>query len=169
MPRALFLAVLICVASFARADASTMPGINQAQLAGQATLRWFGVKVYDAELFTPNGEPYKRGSAAALRLRYNVEFSREELVGATIKELVRLENAQADHEVLRRKLGNCFAAVGKKDQFLALAPKADQIKFYLNGRQTCSLSHPDIRGRFLDIWLSPNSRNPRLSERLRGS
>lgn len=143
--------------------------ISNAQVAGTATVRWLGIRAFDALLVTPGGADYDPSKQAALELQYAVRFTAQELYDATMQELDRLEGARPDHPQIARKLTNCFAAVGPKDRFLAVGSAKDRVKLFRNGRQTCDLRHSDIRARFLAIWLSPDSRFPSLSRKLRGS
>lgn len=142
--------------------------IDRAKVAGTATVRWLGFRVFDAVLVTPDGKAYSPAEQAALQLQYGTAFTREELLTATMKELDRLEGTRSDHPEIKRKLQNCFANVGTKDRFLAVGPASNQITLFRNQTKTCDLRHPGIRARFLDIWLSPNSRFPSLSRKLRG-
>jgi hypothetical protein len=141
---------------------------DNARPAGQATLRWLGFRVFDAALFTPRGQQYSDNLTVALRLDYHMRFSRSDLVTATVSELKRLEGTQPDHKELETLLGQCFADVTRRDSFLAYGATRDKIAFYRNGARTCELSSPDIRSRVLAVWLSPESRFPALSRKLRG-
>jgi hypothetical protein len=85
-----------------------------------------------------------------------------------MEEFARLEGPQSDHATIEQKLENCFADVGPNDRFLAVGPAQDSVSLFRNDRRTCNLNHPNIRERFLDIWLSLDSRFPAVSRRLRG-
>jgi hypothetical protein len=87
---------------------------------------------------------------------------------STMAELDRLEGPQQDHPTIQQKLRNCFKRVGPEDKFLAVGPQVNRIELFRNGVRTCTVAHANIRARFLDIWLSPNSRFPSLSRKLRG-
>ena len=168
---ALVLCALFASPSFA-SDGQIPSGaqaIADARVAGTATVRWFGIRAFDAKLVTPNGANYDPTQQAALELQYAVRFTSEELFEATMEELDRLEGARSDHPQIAKKLSNCFAAVGPQDRFLAVGSAKNRIKLFRNGQQTCDLSHSNIRARFLAIWLSPESRFPSLSRKLRGS
>ena len=170
---------ILCCASFASVagvkptSASpllelTAQKIDRADIAGAATVRWLGFRAFDAVLVTPNGAPYDRGKQAALELQYAVSFSQDDLMNSTMAELDRLEGTQQDHPTIQQKLRNCFKRVGPEDKFLAIGPQVNRIELFRNGVRTCTVSHANIRARFLDIWLSPNSRFPSLSRKLRG-
>lgn len=169
----LIFSALSCVTSASLAQETPqidMPTgkIVQPQTAGAATLRYFGFRAFDAVLVTPNGAAYDRNGQAALQLRYARFFSKAKLLDATMIEFARLEGEQTDHPEIRAKLTNCFADVSPQDRFLAVGIAPDLIELYRNKERTCAMRHKGIRARFLDIWLSPDSRFPSLSRKLRG-
>lgn len=137
-------------------------------LRGQAEVRWLGLSIYDARLFTVKGQAFDWSRPFALELSYNRGFSQDRLISATGKELVRLEGPQTDHAAILDKLATCYKSVTAKDRFVAAGLTRDQIAFSLNGRPTCQLQHKNIRQRLLSIWVSDRARDPALSRQLRG-
>ena len=142
--------------------------IEDAQISAQDTVTWLGFRVFDIAVFTPNGARYDPTEPAAIELKYARKFSKKSLTTATMEEFDRLEGTQTDHPQIARKLQTCFADVGPGDRFLAIGAARDRVSLFRNNRQTCRLTHPNIRARFLDIWLSLDSRFPAVSRRLRG-
>lgn len=145
--------------------ASSVPS---AVVRGEATMRWFGLPLYDATLFTQNAEPLDWRDPLALRLTYARTIKREAFMKATINELTRIEGKQSDHPEIARKLEPCFKTANSGDSFVATAENLDELRLWFNNRLTCSISHPDIKQRFLNIWLSDQSRSPKLTKKLRG-
>jgi len=135
---------------------------------GQATLRFLGFEVYTATLHTEGADQFDWAQPLSLRLDYARGFSAEELLQGTRKELQRIEGARSDQPQLLQKLAGCFRAVDDGDHYVAVSTAPDTVEMRLNGARTCRVSHPDLRKRFLGIWLSPNSRSARLSAQLRG-
>ena len=138
------------------------------QLRGAVDYRWLGFPLYSASLFTPMGGKFDWRKPAALQLEYDREISRQNLIKATMVELSRMEGKQADHDAISGKLVACFRDVKDGDHFVASSQSANAVSLYFNGSKTCTLQHSNIRERFLGIWLSDNSRSPKLSRRLRG-
>jgi hypothetical protein len=142
--------------------------VNSAKERGRAQVRWLGLKIYTARLFTTDGEAFDWTRSFALELTYDRRFSAASLSRASGKELARLEGRQSDHPEILQKLAICYQDVKAGDRFVALGRAKDQVDFLLNGRQTCQLKHDNIRQRLLSIWLSDDARDPDLSRQLRG-
>ncbi|MFS4580800.1 chalcone isomerase family protein [Phaeobacter sp. C3_T13_0] len=143
-------------------------GLKAPTKLGEVTFRWFGLPLYDASLYAEGQNRFDWQTPMALRLSYRRGFTQSQLMQATTAELARLEGPRGDQNELIAKLDLCFRDVAAGDSFVATTRDPDHVALYLNGRQTCEIRHKDARKRFLDIWLSPNSRAARLSSRLRG-
>ena len=171
MPKAAVFALLLLAALPARAnDGSALISqiVDSPEMRGEATFRWLGLPLYTARLYTPRGQALTWTRPIALQLIYARNISRQALVDATVSELERLEGSQADHAVIGEKFATCFRDVGDGDQFVAVSEARDEVKLYFNGALACSVRHDDLSARFLNIWLSDNSRSPNLSRQLRG-
>lgn len=143
-------------------------GLSAPTKLGEVTFRWLGLPLYDASLFLEGEQQFDWNTPLALRLSYRRAFSKDQLMRATAAEIERLEGQRPDQAQFLQKLDQCFRDVGAGDSFIASSPSRNQVALYLNGRRTCSVRHPDARKRFLNIWLSDNSRAARLSRELRG-
>lgn len=142
--------------------------ITAPERIGSAELRWLGIKLYRADLYTENGEGFDWKRPFRLDLTYEREFSRSALVKATLFEMERVEGRSSDHDEIGEKLGDCFRDVQPSDTYSAVALDQNSVRFFLNSDQTCTLVHDDIRERFLGIWLSDKSRELASSKALRG-
>lgn len=166
---ALLVALLLLVPGSAQARADIVAaGIAEARNLGRVTVRWFGLPLYDAALYTERGARFSWQVPMALELAYRREISRERLVAATQSELERIEGRRRDHPILLGKLGRCFRDVDPGDRVLAVARADDRVDFWFNGARLCEVRHENLRKRFLGIWLSDNARSVGLSRRLRG-
>jgi hypothetical protein len=171
--RNLWVCVLVMLFATGVASANTPATETRSELSsperiGSAELDWFGIKLYKAELFTETGGAFAWGSPFRLDLTYSRDFSTSALVKATLIELDRLEGPRADHPEIGVELGRCFEDVRRGHVFSAIALERNAIRFLLNGEETCTLQHEDIRSRFLGIWLSDQSRELAASKALRG-
>ena len=158
---------LACLMALA-APAGAETGLAQPVQLGQATLRFLGFDIYTATLHGEGGGAFSWDRPLSLRLDYARGFTAEELLEGTQSELTRIEGARPDQPEVLAKLAPCFRDVAAGDYYVAYAPSADQVEMRLNGAATCTVTHPDLRKRFLGIWLSPQSRSARLSAQLRG-
>lgn len=162
------LATLTGAPAFASGVPEVESRLNNPAPIGQARVRWLGISLYQASLFTPSGSPFDWSQPFALRLDYDQDIDGERLISTTIKEMRRMEGAREDHTDIATKLTACFRDVRDGDRYVALAQGRDRIGFWLNGTQVCDLRHDGIRERLLGIWLSENSRMPNLTRQLRG-
>lgn len=166
MRKALALIAAMAAAPALAQDMS--PWLPGAGLRGEAEFRLLGARIYGAQLFTKGGAAYAPGGPAALRLTYFRQISAGQFLRTTMSELARIEGARADHPAIRSKLAPCFRDVTSGDNYVAYSGGANDLRLALNGRNLCRINHPNIAPRFLDIWLSPQSRSARLSRQLRG-
>lgn len=143
-------------------------GLSAPVKLGEATLRVLGQTIYNATLFTEGTAGFSWAQPLSLRLDYDYGFTAEQLLRGTGKELQRIEGQRADQSALLQKLAPCFQNVAPGDSYVALSPSSNRVTLRRNGKPTCDVTHPDLRKRFLGIWLSPNSRSARLSRQLRG-
>ncbi len=142
--------------------------VAQPAQAGAGQFRYLGLKVYDLKLFTPRGNQFDASSPFALAIEYDRKIRRQVLLKATMGELERVEGARADHDVILEKLAGCYRGVQDGDRIVATPRGPDMMSFWVNGSQTCVLSHPGFRDRYMAIWMSDKSRDRALASRLRG-
>jgi hypothetical protein len=159
----MLLACAISAAAPAQASVvvSELPGAIE---RSQATFRHFGLPIYRARIFTKGGKPFDWSDDFALELSYMRDFSQKALVESTLNEFERIGTSLP----IRSKLEACFQNVSKGDSFLAITKGQERIGFWLNGRRTCELSHPEIKYRFMEIFLGDDTQSQKFSTKLRG-
>lgn len=144
--------------------------LSKPTLQGKHVARYWGFKLFKAELWTSGGGAFKFEQEFALTLNYLYPFSKEVLATSSVEEISRMEGSNPEvHEKLKQQLLVCFADVDKGDRITGVAESATQVSMYVNGRKSCSLSYPKLRERFFGIWLDPKSRDKKGAQRLRGS
>ncbi len=171
MPRLALILLPLLMALPLRAEvapAEVTRSLGDPVSLGQASYGFLGLPLYDATLFTSGGGQFDWRKPLALQLVYARALTGETIIDSTLSELDRIEGAMPDHDDLRRKLGTCFRDVRKGDRYVAIAPGAAEVSFWLNGEKTCELRHDRARERILAIWLSEESRAPRQARALRG-
>lgn len=151
----------------ARADVSRT-GLQNPERLGSVTIRYLGVAMYDAELFTPSGSDFRWQAPMALRLTYRRGFSADQLTDATMQEIIRISGNRSDDTRLRADLAACYSDVRKGDRITATSTGPDTLAIWLNGRKVCALAITGIQKRFFGIWLAPESRVARLGPQLKG-
>lgn len=167
--RRLFLLCLLAlpVAALAKTPLERA-GVPNAVRMSSASVTLLGIRLYDAALYTPHGGAFRPDQPHALELTYARDFSRGRLLSSTMSELVRLEGQKADHPTIESILESCLRDVSRGDRLAAVAPDAGTLSLMFNGVTACRLHQKDIGTRFMGIWLSPDSRSPDISRRLKG-
>ena len=138
-----------------------LPG---ADLRGEATFRYLGFPLYEAQLFTIQGAPLDWSEDFGLELTYLRNLAGHDLVEGTTRELNRAGSALP----VRSQLQECFRDVRKGDRYTAISEGPNLVRFWLNGRQVCTLSYPQIKYRFMSIFLGDNTRSRSFTQNLRG-
>lgn len=162
MRRFALLLVLLASPTFVQASSVTSV-LPDAELRGKATFRFLGLSLYEARLFTRGGAPLDWNRDFGLELKYLRNLSENDLVEGTLREFDRTGASLP----LRAQLERCFDAVRKGDTYLAVSQGQNKVGFWLNGKKTCTLAHPQIKTRFMAIFLGNNTRSKTFTRQLR--
>ena len=149
-----------------RLPGAQLPG---AQLSGAGTLRFLGLRVYEARLWVRPGfaahayadQPF------ALELHYARSFSADAIASRSIDEMRRqqpLTDAQAAR--WHAALAKAIPSVQGGDELIGLHTPAGSTRFWHNGVETGQLDDPLLSRLFFGIWLSPQSSEPALRAQL---
>lgn len=130
----------------------------------EAEFRYFGLKLYDAQLFTKDGAAFDWNQDFALEITYARRFSQTALVNSTMEEIARAGRNSPKAEAWFA----CFRTVRKGHKYLAVTQGADQVDFFLNGQMVCGLKHAGIARSFMGIFLGKNTRSAKFTRALRG-
>jgi len=169
---------LIGLAPLAHANSDLNPppkqvtqSIENAKLMGYGTLRWFGLRVYDGQLWS-NTEPenfnYKR-DPAWLELKYARDFDGSDIAERSIDEM---EEIGAGTEVQRQgwlvKLTEIFPDVKKGHTLSALYQPGKGMQFFRNGLPLAKINDAELAEAFMGIWLDPKTSAPEMRRELIG-
>jgi hypothetical protein len=138
--------------------------LPDAQLRGAATFRFVGFPIYEAQLFTRAGAPLDWEADFGLELTYLRNLTGQDLVEGTLREMERTGASLPQ----RAQLERCYRDVRKGDRYVAVSKGPDAIGFWLNDRFVCTLSQPEIKTSFMEIFLGDNTRSSSFSRALRG-
>lgn len=134
-------------------------------LSGQATMTFWGLKVYRASLWvTPGfvGAAYDQ-SAFALELAYLRDFKGADIASRSIKEMRRQGPIEAERaagwEIRMRDL---FPDVKTGDSITGVSQPGRGALFLSNGRVLGEISDPEFARLFFGIWLAPQTSEPQL-------
>jgi hypothetical protein len=172
--RALLIAAAFAsTGGFAQASQS-LPSVVTDDLAdartltrrSEATLRFFGIKVYDIRLWTPN-RPYQPDQLFALELTYDLSFKGADIARRSVEEMRKV--GYSDDTKLARwtdTMLRIFPDVAKGEALIGVSVPGKEVRFYSRTRSVARVPDPEFARAFFDIWLSERTSEPRLRERL---
>ena len=143
-----------------------------ARLQGRGRLRFIGMAIYEARLWTLAHVPATEWALAPLALE--IEYARA-LDGAMIaerslKEMRRQGNvAAATAERWLVQMKALFPNVRDGDRLTGVARPGVGMRFFVNGLLRGEVNDAAFARFFIGIWLSPQSSEPGLREALLGS
>ncbi|KPA19888.1 hypothetical protein shim_38470 [Shimia sp. SK013] len=159
---AVIIAVLLCaLPAYASSVERELTG---AQLRGTATFRYVGISLYEARLYTKGGAELNWSEDFALEVTYLRNLKERALVDSTMKEFTRAGGALP----VRDRLEVCYQDVRKGDTYLAVSDGPDTLEFWLNDTPACTLRYPQIKTRFMAIFLGDNTRSKSFTAQLKG-
>lgn len=142
-----------------------------ARLRGQATMRFLGLEIYEARLWTaPDFSPAQHAShPLALELRYARSLAGAAIAERSIAEMRRVaavDDAQAQSWLTL--LSRALPDVEPGDRLTGVRLAGGATRFFSNGRPTAAIEDPAFGRVFFDIWLSPRTSEPGLRRELIG-
>jgi hypothetical protein len=166
----LLLGALLSAGAFA---AATLPAPLRDQKpellpVGAATLRWFGLHVYDVALFAQE-RPYADSGTAALSIRYHISIKHHRLLETTLKEWRRMgkgEAVQRDRWI--KQLASLWPDLKKGDSLTAFMRQDGTTQFYFGDRLLGEVPDPAFGPAFFSIWLDVKCSHPGIRNRLLG-
>lgn len=142
------------------------PIIKAEKPYGEGTLKRLIFYAYDAQLWT-DATKWSYQSAFALTLKYQMSFSTQELADKSIEEMERLQPLSSKQKQnYLAILTKAFPNVQEGDRISALYIPQQGGTFYYNGKQTSSVKSPVFAQKFLNIWFSEKTSEPRLRKKL---
>jgi hypothetical protein len=127
---------------------------------GSGTLRWLGMQIYEASLWTPDGryQGLAQGQPVALSLWYGRNFSREELLRITGTAWQLLgETSLPQQQRWLGELRGVWLDVAKGHNLTAVVVPGGETRFYDQQRLLGRIDDADFGPAFLAIWLHPRS------------
>ena len=147
--------------------------LPEARRIGQGRLRYFGLHIYDAELWAgpglkPGEVDYAR-QPLALVLRYARALDGVKIAERSIEEMRRIGPFSAEQaRSWLAFMSEAFPDVQDGDRLTGLLRPGEGASFAFNGSPRASLRDAEFARLFFGIWLAPASSQPRLRLRLLG-
>ncbi len=159
--------IILILTIFLGANLSAME-VTKLPLRGTADYSFFFFSVYEAKLWAAKDTDLYSGRLG-LGLTYKRDFTSEQIVSQTQKELVRagIESSQA--KKWADQLLDIFPDVSSGDTLLADFDPERGIVFYLNNKSDIGqVKDLEFSKAFLNIWLGPKTREPQMRDKLLG-
>lgn len=167
-PFQVFRNVVVAVFGLGLADpavASVLPDVVTEQgyglrKVGAGELRWLGLPIYDASLWTSTGHytGLGRGETVALSLWYQRAFTREQLVSITQTAWRKLGQPDtAQRERWAAELRRIWNDVTPGRNVTTVVIPGGPTRFYDQHGRFAQVDDPDFGPAFLAIWLDPRS------------
>jgi len=138
------------------------------QPLGEGTLRWFGLKIYEARLWTAGGAPdFSR--PFRLELRYARSLDGEAIAERSAEEIARLGfGTPARRAAWLDAMRRLFPDVVEGDALAGEHRPGVGASFARNGRPLGEVADPEFSRAFFSIWLDPRTSEPGLRAALLG-
>ena len=153
-------------ASAQGSDATPLPGTV---LAGQGTMRFFGLEVYQARLWVSPGFAPERyaDQPLALALTYQRNFTAEAIAKRSIEEMRRVGSFTPQQATRwQQALQAALPDVKPGDRLLGLYQPGAGAVFKMGGRVVGEVADAEFSRLFFGIWLSPQTSEPGLRQEL---
>ncbi|MBC7781193.1 MAG: chalcone isomerase family protein [Proteobacteria bacterium] len=135
---------------------------------GTATMRWFGLPLYDASLWV-RGAQWDADDNYALEMVYAREFTGKALAESSITEMKRVGfTDEAEHARWLAAMVRLFPNVSRGYRLIGVHLKGGGASFFGQDRPLGTIDDPQFGNAFFSIWLDPRTREPQLRARLLG-
>ena len=136
-------------------------------LNGQGLLRFFGLKVYQATLFSEykSGEIFK--SKFFLRIKYFRDFKGKDIAKISFKEMHRMNLiAKEKKSVWLAWMEENIPDIKKNDMLVGVYMPEEGMALHHNENLVAIISDKDFARSFFLIWLHENTSEPKLRKEL---
>lgn len=152
---------------------STMPQdlLPGSRLQGEATLRFFGLRVYHAQLWTqPDFRAERLGEQAlVLELRYLRDLQGQAIAERSLEEMRRSSGfSEAQAQGWLAEMRRLFPDVKAGDRLTGRLTPGEGARFWHNGRPVGEVKDTEFARRFFGIWLAPSTSEPAMRQALLG-
>jgi hypothetical protein len=158
-------------ATTAAAVAASHPQLPGSRLSGQATLRFFGLQVYNARLWLPPGFQVDAlgPQPLVLELEYLRSLKGRSIAERSIQEM-RRAGSFTDEQAARwqAEMTRLFPDVKAGDRITGIHRPSEGAAFLYNDQPVGLIADPVFSRLFFGIWLAPTTSEPAMRETLLG-
>ena len=167
----LLLSFVLC-AFLPLAGAQDAPALKDPVEVGSGSFRWFGLKLYDARLWSERGRaPGSDWSKVplALELTYARTLVGSKIADASVDEMKKIGiGSAAQLEAWRAAMRAVFPDVQDGTQLTGLYQPGQPTRFLRDGQPIGEVADPEFGAAFFAIWLHPKTSAPKLRAALLG-
>ncbi len=168
MPRLPVVCLLALLASSASAGPAGVPVSFEPVQVGQGTLRYLGLRIYDATLWAPP-HGWRADGPYVLEIIYARGITGAMLASSTVEEIRKQRSlSPAQLAAWEDRLRMLFPDVDPGDRLAAIRVPGQGISFHAGARSLGSIEDEGFADAFFGIWLDANTRKPALRARLLG-
>ena len=140
--------------------------ISPKNLMGSADFSFLFWDVYKIELYA---EDKSLENELALKLTYKRKLYGEKIAERSIEE-IKKQNCgdKKDYDTWLNKMKNIFPDIKKGDYLIGNKKSSGITTFTKNDKPIGKFENKNLSKCFFDIWLSPNTTEPELREKLLG-
>ena len=161
------VALLLMLVQGAYASAM-MTLVPNAELVGEARLKVVFFKIYDAQLFAPQGR-YSPYDPYCLRLTYLIDAKKNRIISQTVKEMRRMEVASAEQiDRWIPKMEAAFISMAKGSQADFIHTPDGRLTLVANNVVISVIDDTALAKAIMDIWLGPKVRSRDFQNSLMG-
>lgn len=151
--------VLACAAATATAAAAAPAHVGEhvsnARLAGKGPFTWFGLRIYDAELWVGD-QGYQPGAPFVLDLRYARKLNGVKIAEASAEQMEKVgAGTPVQRAAWLARMKEIFPDVKEGTRISGVNLPGSGARFYLDGKPLASVPDPAFAKAFFAIWLDP--------------
>lgn len=151
-----------------QASQALKQNLKSDNLIGKAELKYFGLKVYDINLWCEKPQ-FSYAEKFAIQIHYNMNFSKEDLAKRSIKEIERNHIlSTSEQNKYYQKFLEIFSDIKKGDEKLAIFIPQKGVELYHNNQLIGKISDQKLARLFVDIWLDERGSFPQVTKKLLG-
>ncbi|MEE3091497.1 MAG: chalcone isomerase family protein, partial [Pseudomonadota bacterium] len=139
-----------------------------AKKVGEARFKVFLFKIYDAELFAPDGR-FDRKGPYALRLNYLLDAKKDRIISSTVKEMKRQKAASSKViEGWVPLMEDAFISMDKGSYADFIHTGDGRVLLTANGKLISEITDSRFITALMNVWLGPKVRDKEFQDKLMG-
>jgi hypothetical protein len=152
------LALAMALGSVAQAaPAHVEAHLAAARLSGSGAFTWFGLSVYDAQLWVGE-QGYQPNAPFVLELRYARSLDGRKIAEASAEQMEKIgAGTPAQRAAWLVRMREIFPDVKEGSRIAGVNLPGSGARFYLDGKPLATVPDPAFAAAFFGIWLSPST------------